>query len=132
METYEFTQYAPSYCTAHIALIRFCNNSAQLLQDLKTKGAEAFPLQLALIDAAYITSIDHLLIAIHQALLSNSRSVAAAVTTVTTTQKDYQDGQNVAIGRGLKTKSIHSEVLWNLSISSNVSRLCFPFPTHAF
>jgi len=108
METYEFTQYIPSYCTVHAALLRSPSNASQLLQDLKSKGAEAFPIQLALIDAAYITSREHLLIAIHQALLSSSRSMTA------------EKGSEVQV-RGLKTKSIHSEVLWNLSISSNVS-----------
>jgi hypothetical protein len=116
METLEFPQFAQSYCIVHIALFRSTSNASELLQNLKTKGTEAFPIQLALIDAAYITSREHLLIAIHQALLSSSRGAAAA-------EKVKQDGgvQAEAPVRGLKTKSIHSEVLWNLSISSNVS-----------
>lgn len=118
METYEFSDYAPSYCTAHAALIRSPKNAAQLLQNLKSKGAEAFPIQLALIDAAYITSRNHILVAIHQALLTNNRSLSAHSEHVT---GQTGAGQVPVPVRGLKTKSIHSEILWNLSISSNVS-----------
>jgi hypothetical protein len=119
METYEFTQFAPSLSTVHVALVRSATNAAQILQDLKTKGAGAFPIQLALIDAALIASKEHLLIAIHQALLSNSRGEVA--------DQQLQDGvvDGATVVRGLKTKSIHSEVLWNLSISSNVRLLSF-------
>jgi hypothetical protein len=119
METYEFTQFVPSLSTVHAVLVRSVSNAAQLLVDIKAKGAEAFPLQLALIDASMILSKEHLLIAIHQALLSNSRGEEA--------QRSTHEG---VIVRGLKTKSIHSEVLSNLSISSNVSKISLLFAGH--
>lgn len=116
METYELKQYRPRCCTIHAALFRSVSNTIELLSQLKSKGPEAFPLQIALIDAAYIVSREHILVAVHQSMLGYSRDLANR-------EKTGDEGEGDPI-RGMKTKSIHSEILWNLSISSNVSLTC--------
>lgn len=96
METFHFAHFNPpaGECV-HLSLVSNLRNADLLLNAMKAKSIGAFPLPLALIDARLITSTDHILVAVQQAMIRSSRN-------------------------SLKTKSIYSEILWNLSATSNV------------
>lgn len=106
MQTYHFGHLTlPSFSTAHVALVRDLGNASAILEDVKSGGQRFGDMPMALVDARMITSADHILVAVHQAMLRNARG-----------------HQESAGSRGLRTKSIHSEVLWNLSATNNVNQ----------
>lgn len=93
METFDLAHVAaPASGRVHIALVHQPRNAVALLDAVK-RGSIIVP--CALVDARLITSTEHLLVAVHQAVLREARGT-------------------------LKTKNVHSEILWNLSTTSNV------------
>ena len=103
METHIFQHVEPSQSQAHVALVQNIQNAQAILEDVKRGGEKFGEMPMALIDAKMICSTSHLLVSIHQAILRNARRIEGKTT-------------------GLRTKSIHSEVLWNLSVTNNVSK----------
>lgn len=103
METHTFQHVEPSQSQAHVVLVQNVQNAQAILEDVKRGGEKFGEMPMALIDAKMISSSSHLLVSIHQAILRNARKIEGKTT-------------------GLRTKSIHSEVLWNLSITNNVSK----------
>ncbi|PWN92940.1 CGI-121-domain-containing protein [Acaromyces ingoldii] len=98
METLHLSHLPVELSAVHICHVRSLGNAASVLARLKAEGPAAFPLQFALLDASKVTSRTHLVVGIHQALLAASRGSAA-----------------------MKTRSIHSEILWALSPSTNIA-----------
>ena len=98
METYSFDHIQPFASVAHVVLVSGIRNAIEILEDVK-RGAKKFDqMPMTLTDAKMICSKNQLLVSVHQALLRNARGTS-----------------------GLKTKTIHSEILWNLSSTNNIA-----------
>jgi len=104
METYTHSQFPAHASTVHIALYTAVMN-ASLLRARITKAAtsqgiegdrERDAVNFAFVDARLITSRLHLQTAIYQAILAKSQG-------------------------SLRTKTVHSEVLWVLNPSNNIT-----------
>lgn len=103
METYSFDHIQPSPNIAHVALMSGIGNAKEILDDVKKGGKKFDQMPMTLIDAKMICSKNQLLVAIHQAILRNARQI------------------NPSSASHLKTKTIHSEILWNLSLTNNIA-----------
>lgn len=110
MQSFHFSHIdAPAPATAHVAIVRGLANAEAILSDVKSGARQFGDTPMTLIDAKMITSSMHLHVAIHQALLRNARSFTA---------KDQTDVQSSS---SMRTKSVHSEILWNLSTTNNIA-----------
>jgi len=104
METYHYPQFPADASHVHIALFTNVSNSAQLrsriVQAASLEGhegdVERNAVNFAFIDARLICSRLHLQTAIYQAVLAHAQGA-------------------------LRTKTIHSEILWTLNPSNNIS-----------
>ncbi|KAJ3572596.1 hypothetical protein NP233_g2976 [Leucocoprinus birnbaumii] len=104
MDLFYFPHLAPDRATTHIALFRNVKNAAELRKRIiaaaTTEGeagdAAREEVNFAFIDARLITSRLHLQTAVYQSLLAEAQN-------------------------GLRTRTVHSEVLWNLNPTNNIT-----------
>ncbi|PWN24026.1 hypothetical protein BCV69DRAFT_244371 [Microstroma glucosiphilum] len=112
METYTFPHFHPESNTVHLALFHSVSNAQPLLSQiinaasLPTGHPDQIKVDFAFIDAGMVVSREQVLNAVLQSMVWKER------------------GEEGAIGAGsggLKTKTIHSEVIWNLFPGRNIS-----------
>ncbi|KAF9453144.1 CGI-121-domain-containing protein [Macrolepiota fuliginosa MF-IS2] len=104
MDLFYFPHLAPERATTHVALFRNVTNAAALRKRIigaSTMSGEAGELEreeinYAFIEARLITSWLHLQTAVYQAILAETQNA-------------------------LRTKTVHSEVLWNLNPTNNIT-----------
>ncbi|KAF5364055.1 hypothetical protein D9756_000989 [Leucocoprinus leucothites] len=104
MDLFFFPHLAPDRATTHVALFRNVKNAADLRKRIinaATMEGEAGEIaredvNFAFIDARLITSRLHLQTAVYQSILAEAQN-------------------------GLRTRTIHSEVLWNLNPTNNIT-----------
>ncbi|KII96124.1 hypothetical protein PLICRDRAFT_96194 [Plicaturopsis crispa FD-325 SS-3] len=104
MQTHRYPQFPPTIAVVHVALFTDVTNASSLRQRIVNAAtkpgvegdAERDALNFAFIDARLITSPLHLRTAVYQALLAESQGA-------------------------IRTKTVHSEILWALNPSNNIS-----------
>ncbi|TCD69193.1 hypothetical protein EIP91_008489 [Steccherinum ochraceum] len=104
METFAYPQFPSDVSSVHIGLFKNVTNAAQLKQRLISAATMPGPegeqeraaVNFAFIDARLICSLVHLQTAIYQAILAHAQGA-------------------------LRTRTVHSEVLWALSPSTNIT-----------
>ncbi|KAL9712380.1 hypothetical protein Ac2012v2_003617 [Leucoagaricus gongylophorus] len=104
MDLFLFPHLAPSRATTHVALFLNVKNASNLRKRIVsavTMGGEIGETEreqvnYAFIDARLITSRRHLQTAVHQSILAETHN-------------------------GLRTRTVHSEVLWNLSPTNSIT-----------
>ncbi|KXN90555.1 hypothetical protein AN958_04227 [Leucoagaricus sp. SymC.cos] len=104
MDLFYFPHLTPDRAATHVALFRNVKNAASLRKRIisaATMEGEAGELEreevnFAFIDARLITSRLHLQTAVYQSILAEAQE-------------------------GLRTKTVHSEVLWNLNPTNNIT-----------
>ncbi|KZT63978.1 CGI-121-domain-containing protein [Daedalea quercina L-15889] len=104
METFRYTHLPAAHAHAYVALFDHVSNAAHLRQRIvrasQLEGPEGDhereAVNFAFVDARLITSILHLQTAIYQAILAK-------------------------IQGSLRTKTVHSEILWALSPNNNIT-----------
>ncbi|KAJ3540691.1 hypothetical protein NM688_g6192 [Phlebia brevispora] len=104
MESYQYSQFPPELSNVHITLFTEVTNAAhlrtRLIQAATMPGpegeAEREAVNFSFIDARLITSRLHLQTAIYHAILASVQG-------------------------SLRTKTVHSEVLWNLNPTNNIT-----------
>lgn len=118
METYTFPNFHQESNTVHLAHFHSLTNAQPLLSQiinaasLPTGHPEQVKVDFAFIDASMVVSREQVLNAVLQSMVWKERGDEAAA------------GNASASGSGsggLKTKTIHSEVIWNLFPGRNVS-----------
>ncbi|GJE83965.1 CGI-121-domain-containing protein [Phanerochaete sordida] len=104
METYRYPQFPPELATVYAALFTDVQNAAELKTRLVSASVmpgnegdvEREAVNFAFVDARLVTSVLHLQTAIYHAILAATQD-------------------------SLRTKTVHSEVLWTLNPSNNIS-----------
>ncbi|PIL36534.1 hypothetical protein GSI_00223 [Ganoderma sinense ZZ0214-1] len=104
MQTFRYPHFPPELSTVHVALFNTVTNSAdirsRIIRASQLQGpdgdTERNALNFAFIDARLICSLLHLQTAIYQAVLAHAQ-------------------------RSLRTKTVHSEILWALNPTNNAS-----------
>ncbi|KAF9013106.1 CGI-121-domain-containing protein [Cyathus striatus] len=104
METTTYPHLDDSRSTAHIALFKSVENAAHIRKRIIAAStmtgdegdAERTAVDFAFVDPRLVTSRLHLETAIHQSILADQQG-------------------------GLRTKTVHSEVLWNLNPTNNIT-----------
>ncbi|KAI1792501.1 CGI-121-domain-containing protein [Ganoderma leucocontextum] len=104
MQTFRYPHFPPELSTVHVALFTNVSNSAdirsRIIRASQLDGphgqTERDALNFAFIDARLICSVLHLQTAIYQAVIAQAQ-------------------------RSLRTKTVHSEILWALNPTNNIS-----------
>ncbi|KAI0084218.1 CGI-121-domain-containing protein [Irpex rosettiformis] len=104
MEVYRYQQFPSHLATVHVALFDNVTNAdelhARLIRASTLTGSEGETereaVNFAFIDARLIASIQHLKAAVYHAILAATQG-------------------------GLKTKSVHSEIIWTLNPTNNIT-----------
>lgn len=115
METIHFSHFPNQISTLNAAIFHSVPKPEELLDRLLTnKDGNDEEIQFAFVDSTRIISRNHLMTAIHQAMLSATNSM----------QNKDANGNGMAhsaVKGGMRARNLNAEILWKLSPSSNVS-----------